>query len=664
MSWWSTLPLLVAALAILFTPGVLIGWASGLRDFSLVAVAPALAVSVLAVAGMVAPILGLTWSPLPVLLVAVTVALVAFLISRRLCQQTPQERRPPANWGLLVGELLAVIIGTILIGRRLISVFGRPEAFSQTFDNVFHLNAVRYIVDTGSASSFSIAGMTGGSGFYPAAWHDIVSLLVVLTSAPIPVSVNVVNLVVGAIIWPIGCIFLVQQIVGRNVLASLSAGVLSAAFGVFPIMMMDFGVLYPLALGISLLPIALGICLQLLGKSQARAVPKLVSCLLLLAVLPGLALAHTSCVMALVIILVPVILGLWWGKVRTYLASWRSNWRYLSLYIIGLILAALVLFTAWDYVRPAEIAAFWPPIQTTGRAIGEVITISAMGRPVSWAVAVLAVVGLSGLLKQRNKLWVVGMYFIVGCLYVVVSSMAFGDLRTFITGVWYNDPPRLAALLPVVILPVAVIGSLQLMDLAMTKVLPKLLIIMRRRQGIQHGLFDGTRYAGGVVVAVLLVGLVLSTQRANVQESEAAAAPGYRTTAASPLLSSDELALINRLDEHVPPEAVLLGNPWNGSPLAYALVGRRTLQLHILSAIPNGGDVLYERLKDAQSDSRICPVVRELRADYVLDFGHKEVHGGDHGFRGLDDLAGSGVGTLIDQQGDAKLYELTGCDRR
>lgn len=662
MSWWSTLPLMIAAVGILFIPGVLIAWASGLRGFSLVAVAPALTVSVLAVAGIAAPLLGLTWSLLPVLLVSVFVSVVGFLVSRGFRAQGSPKNRLRSNWSLLVAELLAVMIGTVLIGRRLLGVFGQPEAFSQTFDNVFHLNAIRYILDTGSASSLSIADMTGGSGFYPAAWHDVVSILVGLTSAPITAGVNVVNLVVGAIIWPVGCIFLVQQIFGRQVLASLIAGVLSAAFGVFPIMMMDFGVLYPLALGISLLPIVLGICLQLFGRSETRDFSKLVGALLLLAVLPGLALAHTSCVMALMVILVPIVLGLWWERVRTYLGSWQSSWQHLGLYVLGLVLAVGLLYIAWDLVRPAEAAAFWPPIQTTGRAIGEVITSSAMGRPVSWAITFLAVVGIYVLIKERNKLWVIGMYLVVGFLYVVVSSMPFGDLRTFITGVWYNDPPRLASLLPVGILPVAVLGSMQLLDLARRHIFPKLRSVTVGRQGLVDGLSGRTPHVSAAYVAVLLVGLVWSTQQANVRQSQSEAAPGYRTTNASPLLSSDELALIGRLDDDVPPDAILVANPWNGSPLAYALAGRKTLQLHILSAVPQGGEIIYEHLNNAKSDPRICSVLHELRADYALDFGHKEVHGGDHGFRGLDNLAGTGVGTLIDQQGDAKLYKLTGCD--
>lgn len=661
MSWWSTLPLLVAALAIMFVPGVLIGWASGLRDFALVAIAPALTVTVVSVGAIVAPLLGFTWSLAVVLVATAVVAAVALVVSRVSTWRRPKRKQRSAGWGLPISELAAVLVAAFLIGRRLVSVFGQPEAFSQTFDNVFHLNAIRYILDTGSASSFSIAGMTGGAGFYPAAWHDLVSVLVTLTGAPITVAVNAENLVVGAVVWPIGCIFLVQQIMGRKKLASLIAGIMSAAFGVFPILMMDFGVLYPLALGISLLPIAIGLSLDVLGKSQTHELPKLVSCMLLLAVLPGLSLAHTSCLMALAVILVPVLLSVWWRNVRLNLKLWPSKWRALSLQMVGLLIVATVFIAAWKYVRPAEAAAFWPPIQTAGRAIGEVVTSSAIGRPASWTVAILALVGLASLVSRRRQLWIVGVYVVVGGLYVVVSAMPFGNLRTFITGVWYNDPPRLAALLPLAILPAAVIGCQRIIEVATTRILPPFLAFLHRWKGADHQRPNENRYIGLAMVAVLLTGLIVGTQQANVQAAEAAAAPGYRTTDNSPLLSLDEQTLINRLDTEIPPEAVLLGNPWNGSSLAYALADRRTLQLHILSAIPDGGDALFNRLHDAKSDPAICPTVRDLRAQYVLDFGHKEVHGGDHGYRGLDDLVSTGVGTLIDQQGDAKLYKITAC---
>ena len=340
------------------------------------------------------------------------------------------------------------------------AAFGRPEAFSQTYDNVFHLNAVRYILDTGSASSLTASSMIGG-GFYPAAWHDLVALTAATTGAAIPVSVNAVNLVVGAIVWPLGCIFLAHKILGNRVVVSVAAGILSAAFGAFPLLLLDFGVLYPNFLGNALLPVVVALGIQALGFARTPSKSKPVAWLLFLLVLPGLALAHPSSFMALMALMVPPLLILW-SKITSRSAR-RSPRPALS--VAGMILALLLglgaLAVLWINVRPGERASSWPPVETTGRAIGEVLTSSAIGAPVSWAVMILAVAGLVSLILRREQLWLVGMYAVIASLFVIVASFPFGDLRTFFTGVWYNDPPRVASLLPLIILPLAVVGAVR-----------------------------------------------------------------------------------------------------------------------------------------------------------------------------------------------------------
>lgn len=657
VSWWSTVPLLMAIAAIFFFPGALIAWASGVRGFAFVALSPALTVTVVSVAAMVAPLLGFRWSLLPVIGFAVVVAVVAFVVVRFLVRDRVVRVRRERAWRLPVAELVAVLLGAFLVGRRLVYVFGRPESFSQTFDNVFHLNAIRFILDTGSASSVTVSSMTGG-GFYPAAWHDIVALLVTVTGAQIPVAVNVVNIGIGALVWPVACIYLVQQIMGRRALPTLMAGILAAAFGSFPILMLDFGVLYPNVLAISLLPIALGAGLQALGLARGKSQSSMVRWLLFAAVLPGLSLAHPSSTMALLALLVPPLLGMWWRAVALRLPAWRSQWKALLLWAVFLVMGTAIVFVLWKKVRPPEAAATWAPFQTTGRAIGELIAMSQIGRPVSWVVMILVLVGLVKLISGRQQLWLVGMYGVLGGLFVIVTSFPFGPLRTFFTGVWYNDSPRLAALLPVLAVPLAVVGGSQVLVWAGKKWGAPLRVWIGRRTTMDS---SKLRYGSFVLVAVLLGALTVGTQQANVRAAAVAAAPGYQIGKDSPLVSSDELALIDRLDSHVPANAVLVGNPWNGSALVYALADRKMVQLHILSELPAGAQEIYDHLDQALSDPDVCPAVRSLNVHYVLDFGHHEVHGGDNGFRGLDNLAASGVATLIDSQGAARLYELTVC---
>lgn len=658
MSWWSTAPLLIAIAAIFFLPGALIAWASRVRGFALVALAPALTVTVASVAAIIAPLLGITWSLIPVIGLTIVVAVIAFFVARISGRHWPVHVPRTRTLRLPVMELLAVLLGSFLVGRRLVYVFGRPEWFSQTFDNVFHLNAIRYIIDTGSASSFTVSSMTGGS-FYPSAWHDIVALAITVTGIQIPVAVNLVNIVVGALIWPIACIYLVQQVVGRRTLPTLMAGILSAAFGAFPILLLDFGVLYPNVLAISLLPIALGAGLNALGLVRDRSQPSVVSWLLFAAVLPGLSLAHPSSSMALLALLVPPLLGLWWRAVGLRLSVWRTQGKSLLALVSLLLVGAGVLVVAWKKVRPPEVAAFWPPVQTTGRAIGELIAMSQIGRPVSWVVMLLVLVGLVKLIGHRQHLWLVGMYAVLGALFVIVASFPSGPFRTFFTGVWYNDPPRLAALLPVVALPLAVVGGSHIGEWVEDNWGKSFRAWIDQRVPTNPSVM---RYGSFILAVFLLGALTVGTQQANVRAAAVAAAPGYHLTENSRLVSSDELALIDRLESHVPANSVIVGNPWNGSALAFALADRRMLQMHMLSEIPAGAEEIYDHLDEALSDPDVCPAVRRLNVRYVLDFGHHEVHGGDNGFRGLDNLVANGVAKVVDSQGEARLYELTVCN--
>lgn len=659
MSWSSTIPHVFAGLAILLFPGMLVAWSSRIRGVALFAIAPAITVSIAAVAALIAPLAKLPWSPIPVIILTLAIALVALGVTWFTGREAAAGRPARINWLAGAGHAVAVAAAAFLIGRRLVAVFGTPESFSQTFDNVFHLNAVRFILETGSGSSFTVSTMTGGT-FYPSAWHDLVALLAEATGASVPVSVNIINLLVASVVWPLGCIFLSHRLLGNRVVVSIVAGVLSAAFAAFPLLLLDFGVLYPNFLGNALLPVAAGLGLHALGLVHRFTRSKVVSWLLLVAVLPGLALAHPSSIMALIALLLTPLLFLWYSS--TARLARRSSRRWLAL--AGMVTVLLVGITAlaitWQAVRPIESAATWQPIETTGRAIGEVLTSSAIGRPVSWVVMVLSVAGLVSLIARRTKLWFVGMYVVIAGLFVVVASMPFGPVRTFLTGVWYNDSPRLASLLPVVILPLAVIGAVRCWDKWIVPGLQRLSADLDSGAGSRA---RSLQQVSTVAVAAVLTGLLgWGTQQANVREAQAVASGNYRISADSPLLSTDELALIERIPEHVPEGATMVGNPWNGSALAYAFTGRKLLQLHLLGTVPGDATVVFDKLSEAKIEPAVCPVVQRLQISYVLDFGHKELFGWDHGYRGFDDLIARGAASLVDSQGEAKLLKLTACE--
>lgn len=211
MPWSDAVPTIFAALAVLVAPGLLLAWATGARGFSLSALAPVFSVSLIAVAAVACPYVGIPWSLLPVVVLAAAASAVAFLLRRRAPVGWQPQRSFDARFGFaMLGTLLAAVI----IGARLIYAFGSPDSISQTYDNIFHLNAIQYILHTGQASSFTVGSMTG-IPFYPAGWHAVVSLTAQLSGTGIPAAVNATNLVIGAFVWPVGCIYLCQQVLGQ-----------------------------------------------------------------------------------------------------------------------------------------------------------------------------------------------------------------------------------------------------------------------------------------------------------------------------------------------------------------------------------------------------------------------------------------------------------------
>lgn len=678
MTWLQTLPSLAAAVLLLLLPGGLVTAAVGLRGLQAAALAGPVTVSIASVLAVLMPFVGLPWSAAAVfaggLLLSAPVLAVrsarggaglrasfADLLARpgtghpgRTRAGTAKTR--PGHW---VAAAFAAGSGLILVELAL--AFVTPESFSQTFDNVFHLNGVRYILDTGSASALTMTTMTSGGAapyFYPAAWHGLAAALVHLTGLPLPVAVNVLNMAIAATVWPLGCMLLTRAVAGPRPIAVGAAGILSAAFAAFPILLLDFGVLYPNFLAISMLPAALAGVAVLFGVARGLDWPPLPRFALPALVIPGLALAHPNGFMSLMILSVPIVLQ---AYVRGYLgrgnrrSGHRAEWL---LATFGLAAGAVALYALWSYVRPPEDAAFWPPPQTPRGALLDLLTNGAVDRPAALGVSILMLVGLFLCWRRGGRTWMLAGFLITAVLYVVVSGTMKGDVRSALTGVWYNDSNRIAALLPLTALPFAAIGA--------EAVVLRLRRMADRPAGSHPAGTDAgaDRHRGRVAFPVagglLAVGLV-AAQVPSMHTAIVSARKNYQVTDYSPLVTAAERRVIDRLDEIVPADATIAVNPWTGGALAYALAGRDTTAKHILTANTADVETLNRKLRQADRDPDVCAALAATGVRYVLDFGSSEVHFGNHPFPGLANLNSSLAVRLVLSDGPARLYEVTAC---
>lgn len=664
MTWLQTIPTIFVAALIVFVPGALLGRCLGARGLVWVATAAPLTVSLVSVGAIAVEKLHLVWSAAPLLgitilvcIVAVAVRLPRILRGRREAQRRPPWKRPGGP--LVVAIAAGFAVPALILFIRFSKIFISPENISQTYDNVFHLNAIRFILNTGNGSSLSLGALDPSvtSSFYPAAWHDLAALVVGVTGVPIPVGVNALNMVLGALVWTTSSMYLANRLLGSRPAVFLATGALAAGFNAFPYLLVEFGVLYPNFLAVALLPVFMALGADMLQLSVPPRPHPGRAGILMAAGLPGLALSHPSVLMALGIFALAPLLT-WLVLALRNAITGRISWRWALGGAAALTMVyALTLTYLWGVIRPSKAASSWKPFQTVPQAIGEALTNGILGRPMPWLAAVLMLVGAYAVFRQRRGYWVLGAYSISAFLFVVVSAFEQNDLRNFFTGVWYNDSYRLAAMLPVFALPLAVMGAVWLVDLVLESNLGR---PVKKNPGAIPA-FVRSRKAGQIFGAAAWIALIVLAQGFAVATAQGTARATYDLTAHSQLLTVDEHAILMRLGEHVPDDGVIIDNAASGSALAYALADRKVLMPAVGTSPSVDDSIVLGYLPSLGKDSAICDAVKRLGSYYILDFGAQEVNGMVHVFPSSKSLAALPGLKLLDQAGSAKLYQITTC---
>lgn len=654
LDWIALTPSVVIAAVLLVVPGASLVAALGVRGFGIIAAGVPVSVTVVSGAAIVAPWVGLRWSLLPVALVWLAGLMLAWALGRWLRRREIGARgrgRPAPRWPSLLALGLGGAVMTFLVAAIPLS----PENFSIRFDNAFHLGAVRYALETGNASAFHVSGfasLDGVSSLYPAAWHGFVSLVVQLTGISLPAASNAVMIAVAAVGWVSGCIFLGLVVTRHRVLGAFAGALLASCFHAFPFLLLNWGTLYPNFLGISLLPVVLALTAILLGVRGVRSeTSRGIAVLVVVAAFPGMALAHPTTVMVwgLLFVSLAIVAVIEWAL--------RSTQRGRALVTAAVVAAVLIAVTAsvWTAVRPPREESPWAPYTDLPGAVFELFTNSQVHSPVPWALAFVILVGLVVLIVARRFAFVV-VWAVIGGLFVTAAGAPDGDLRWFVSGVFFQDSLRVVALTAVGAMVPAVTGAV-----ALSRWWVALVVRTARWRGWGH---PRGRASVAWTSLVVLAGLsVFSVYEQAVKPGISWARGAYTITENSDLLDRDERIMIQRLPELVPDDAVLIGEPRSGTPFAYALEGVRVAPPYMY-LVPNDSEtILREKLNRAEANPRVhelvCAAVADLGGElYVLDF-----HDGRHPmqFRGLDRLAPPVVEPVA-SQGSAQLWRITACD--
>ena len=665
MSWLATIPLLLFAVVLAFAPGYAMGWALRVPARLRVFLSPLLSFALVAVSAIVLGKIGIAWNLTSFVVVAVvlvaTAAGLMWLVGRRWPALTSAEW--PGNDVPVAWPVVGAVLGGFLVLHMTEDMVYGPEAFSQSLDNSFHMNAIRWIQEHGDASSLTLGAVAAANQeptFYPAGWHDFVSLIYSTTGTSIATATIVTVLLAAGILWPCSLVALSLSIPKLRRLQALAIPAMICGFAAFPGLLLRWGVLFPNLLGYALLPSFVALMVYLVQVMVRREYSASLSLgLASLVGLAGLALVHPNAVVSAAAFAVPLLLaGVTWVVHSRELTS-RQKWVRSAL--LGLVILGCV--GAWWFLRPGASASnTWEPMLTEGEALYQFLFLglenaNQLGDKFnpSYLAGFLALWGAGYLLYKHRNLWLIASWVLIGYLWIVSASVPRGEFRLLMVAPWYTDHFRLAALV--------VFPSVILAGIGLGGFVEGLLTWVVRRVPRAARLKVATAGIGVATVLVLVIA-GLSSRVPSVQETTLAVSQEYRVTPTSVVLNQDEMNVINEIPKIVPKGDVIVNNPWDGSAYIYALADRHLTGYHFEFETSPKYSAIMHNLKDARTNPEVCREVNKYKAHWYVHLENQLNFGPDaqKNYDGLVAAIGTDVLTPVYSSGPMTLYRISACD--
>lgn len=657
-SWFEALPAFAVALLLLGLPGAAVLAALRMRGLLAVCLAPAVSVSVVAVSAIVAPLIHLPWG-LPALALGTLVAAALAWTARRFIPALQAADAVPGRgaWSGMGPAAAGVGVALALTTALLTLVAANPEQFTQGYDTVFHLNATAHAVENTNASSFFISSFilpTVKSSFYPGAWHGFTSLLVLVTGISIPAATNIMWLAVAGLVWPLSCGFLTRVLFGGRALLLLAAGVLAAAFPAFPWLLLQYGSAYPNSLSNALVPVGIGLVLLTIRPSVHTGLEPARALAVVALFLPGAVTAQPNGVFSILLVLTPLLGFLLFAWLRTGFGRGRRHgWRRVALLllVLGTAAAALLMLpqirSLFAYTSPAFL--FFP--------LALLRNFTHAPAPIWFpAVALTALVLVGTRTAFRPGLrWVPAALVLLAFTYPLATGTD-ATLANIAMAPWWDNPERIAALMPLLAVPLSALGLVAAVDW-----------FRRKYPGVGRRSPLRSRPGAMAAVAALAV-VVLAVSNPGLWQMKGQVEIMYNVPAEPDGLAqvdAQELALIHRLDLYTTPQDVIANNPYNGSALAMVLAGRT-----MLFPYSSQGDISKDQsllrfwLNRVGSDIEVCAAAKRLGVTHLLDFGTDYIPAFNNPYSvypGVTLAADSDAFTLVASEGHARLYKLAIC---
>lgn len=683
---WLTFAIAVVMCVLAFyLPGFLLFLGLGVSRIRALLIAPLASVAGYCLLGIILPKFGVFCSWMTVFLPMLVICAIPFLIrlARGRKDGLQLERTGILDWRTLgVYVTLGLAIGVYVYVMPL----GAPDAFSQEYDNAFHMETIRAFVDSGTWSVLEVSKyMTPvdqaiaplpGAGFYPALWHLMCALVVNVLGCPVALALNAVNYVVASLVFSTGMMLLLATVFADCTTVRLGS-LVTLAFVGFPWVILYWGPLYANAFGFALVPPVAALFVRIVGALGAHAL-KVVDVFAFLLGTLVLAVAQTSSIFFCVIFLAPYcVYRLWTHEGGVHLGRHVVSQRLLAVLFALFVLGVWTGLVFAPFMHSLVFNNEWVPLKSVGQGVWDVITLAFGWFAPQYVLAALVLVGIACSVRHREHLWITVAYLIFCVIYVICVANG-GFARHFFAGFWYADSYRIVACLALVGIPLAALG------------LAYVVRFLRARVRLGE---KGGRLCLGILLTLLCVvlylptvefgGFKMDTALGQVQKEYFGAnhneIPSHHIK-----LDADEEVFLAQVAEVVPEGELILNMPDDGSVFAYATNGLRTYyrdyRFYDGSRASRHGPRPPETRESKtirkygawfEGNEMVHDALEEVGARYVLILDQGKSFRGQPKPNSYDDALWTGLMAITDDtpgfevvlsEGDMRLYRILGIE--
>src|SRR3984957_11670928 len=447
------------ALLLLIAPGSLVGIAARLPWPVAVAVGPALTYGVVGLSIIPLGAVGLPWNAWPALFAMALVPAVVIGLRPVLSRYRDRaaETLAVSIWPA-VAVAAGVVLGALLIGYAAAAGLTHWQSVPSTWDAVWHANEVRYILDTGQASSTHMGELrnveTHQGLFYPSVFHALVAVQCQLTGAAPTTGYTLTSVAASVWLFPSSAAmlawFLLRPRISewRTAGAAATSAAMSASFTSVPYV--EFGV----AAMPNLAAYGVAIPTFVLITSTCKHRDRIPAAVLALV---GILSVHLTGGFIVILFLMA-----WW-----LFDAWRHpvRGRLADVLILALVAVPTALILAPQFtgvLHQADIIAghAFPSFKSVKQGVIDALLLHTRHLndfPPPYGLIMLSAIGMAILLYKR--IWWPPVLWLVLTVATIYSGAPFHNpLGAAIEGFsqfFYNDPRRLSGVVTMLVTPMA-----------------------------------------------------------------------------------------------------------------------------------------------------------------------------------------------------------------